>query len=88
MFGGMPQTHYQITSGLAGEEELCVPLGTAQIIPVTPSDPKYREVYGTIEHRLRMSVPCAKIVEVVRKVYVDQYIVFRKKTWTSHNSEL
>ena len=88
MFGGMPQTHYQITSGLAGEEELCIPFCTEQIIPVIPSDPKYKEVYDTIEHRIHATVPCAHIVKVVRKVHAEQYIAFRKKLWRPHNSGL
>ena len=80
MFGGLPQAHCQITSGIAGEEELCVPFGTVQTIPVKPNDPKYQEVYDTINHRLHMSVPCAKIVKVVRNINADHYVQFRRYT--------
>ena len=80
MYGGLPQPHCQITSGLAGEEELCVPQGTIQTISVRPNDPKYSEVFATILCRLRTSVPCATIKNMVRKIDADEYLQFRHKS--------
>ena len=78
MFGGLPHDVCHITSGLSGEEGVEVPMGTTQTMSVHADSPRTREVYNTICHRIRVSVPCAKVVRIVRYINTELYVRFRQ----------